>query len=195
MQGAYVEVVAAGTSSTRQTLSSSAQVIISAASTDTAPGQLTTPTITWNTPAAIPYGTALSSTQLNATANVPGTFAYTPAAGTVLNAGAQTLTATFTPTDTSAYSTATATVQLTVSQATPVITWPAPAAIVQGTALSSAQLDATANVPGTFSYNPAAGALLGWAFRPDGYVFTVQHNQLHYGDGEQLSHRFPHLLG
>ena len=34
------------------------------------------------------YGTALSATQLNATANVPGTFVYTPAAGTVLNAGA-----------------------------------------------------------------------------------------------------------
>ena len=148
VQGAYVEVVAVGTSP--RTLSSSAQVTISAASADTGPGQLTIPTIAWTTPAAIPYGTALSSSQLNATANVAGTFAYTPAAGTVLNAGAQTLTATFTPADTSTYSTATATVQLTVSQASPVITWPAPAAIVQGTALSSTQLDATANVPGTF---------------------------------------------
>ena len=47
-----------------------------------------TPTITWSTPADITYGTALSATQLNATASVPGTFVYTPAAGTVLNAGA-----------------------------------------------------------------------------------------------------------
>ena len=46
-----------------------------------------TPTITWATPADITYGTALSATQLNATASVPGTFVYTPVAGTVLNAG------------------------------------------------------------------------------------------------------------
>jgi len=155
VQGAYVEVVTAATSP--QTLSSSAQVTISPASTNT----LTNPSIAWTTPAAVPYGTALSNAQLNATANVPGTFAYIPAAGTVLNAGAQTLAATFTPADTSTYSTATATVQLAVSQASPVIGWPTPAAIVQGTALSSTQLDATANVPGTFSYNPAAGALPG----------------------------------
>ncbi len=44
----------------------------------------TTPTITWATPAAITYGTALSATQLDATSTVTGTFAYTPASGTVL---------------------------------------------------------------------------------------------------------------
>lgn len=33
-----------------------------------------TPTITWNTPAAITYGTALSSTQLDASSTEPGTF-------------------------------------------------------------------------------------------------------------------------
>ncbi len=33
----------------------------------------------------------VSSTQLDATSNVPGTFAYSPAAGTVLEAGTQTL--------------------------------------------------------------------------------------------------------
>ena len=118
------------------------------------------PTITWNTPAAISYGTALSSTQLNATANVPGTFVYTPAAGTVLKAGTQKLSATFTPTDTKTYSTAAASVQLTVNQATPAITWPTPAPIAAGTPLSGAQLDATASVPGTFTYSPAAGAVL-----------------------------------
>ena len=59
--------------------------------------------------------TALSATQLNATANVPGTFAYAPAAGTVLNAGTQTLSVTFTPTDGSDYNSATATVSLVVN--------------------------------------------------------------------------------
>src|SRR4029450_7199877 len=99
-----------------------------------------TPTITWPTPSDIVYGTALSATQLNATANVAGTFAYAPAAGSVLNAGAgQTLSVTFTPEDAVNYATATASVQIDVSKATPVITWPTPADITYGTALSSAQ--------------------------------------------------------
>ena len=123
-----------------------------------------TPAITWATPAAITYGTALDSTQLNATASyggspVAGTFAYTPASGTVLNAGTnQTLSVTFTPTDTTDYNTATGSVSLTVNQATPAISWTAPAAITYATALSATQLDATANVPGTFTYYPQAGA-------------------------------------
>src|SRR5271154_2683417 len=57
----------------------------------------TTPVITWATPTAIVYGTALSATQLDATANVPGAFVYTPAAGTVLTVGSQNLSVTFTP--------------------------------------------------------------------------------------------------
>lgn len=62
------------------------------------------PPITWSPPAHIVYGTALSASQLNASSSVPGSFSYSPPIGTVLNAGlAQTLTATFTPTDTSAY--------------------------------------------------------------------------------------------
>ena len=63
------------------------------------PPQKTTPTITWSNPADISYGTALDSTQLCASASVFGTFTYTPAAGTVLNAGTQTLHVDFTPTD------------------------------------------------------------------------------------------------
>jgi sugar lactone lactonase YvrE len=76
-------------------------------------------TITWATPAPIPYGTALSSAQLNATTTVAGSFAYSPAAGTVLSAGQHTLQATFTPTDTAHYAAATASVTLTVNAATP----------------------------------------------------------------------------
>src|SRR6185503_3496857 len=86
-----------------------------------------TPTISWTAPADIVYGTVLSATQLNATASVPGTLVYTPAAGTVLPAGAgQTLSVTFTPTDTANYANATASVLITVTKATPVITWPTP---------------------------------------------------------------------
>ncbi|HYT71450.1 MAG TPA: PxKF domain-containing protein [Gemmatimonadales bacterium] len=66
-----------------------------------------TPTITWSNPADITYGTALSGTQLNATSSVPGSLVYTPAAGTVLNAGSgQTLRVDVTPTDLANYTTA-----------------------------------------------------------------------------------------
>lgn len=118
------------------------------------------PVITWGTPSAITYGTALSTAQLNATASVPGTFSYSPAAGTVLAAGTRTLTATFTPSDTS-YSPSTATVTLVVSKANPTISWATPAAITYGTAISSTQLNATSSVPGTFTYSPASGTVLG----------------------------------
>jgi len=118
-----------------------------------------TPTITWATPTAITYGAGLGSGQLNATSSIAGSFAYSPVSGTVLGVGTQTLNATFTPTDTTDYKTATATATLTVNQATPAITWATPAAITSGTALSATQLDATASVPGTFVYNPALGAM------------------------------------
>lgn len=119
-----------------------------------------TPSISWATPAPISYGTALSATQLDATASVPGTFAYSPSLGAVLNAGSQKLSVTFTPADTTEYTTATASVTIQVNPATPSISWAAPAAIVFGTGLSGAQLDATASVSGTFAYSPAAGAVL-----------------------------------
>jgi putative cofactor-binding repeat protein len=132
----------------------------------------TTPTITWDAPAGISYGTALGSTQLDATASVPGTFVYTPAAGAVLSAGSQTLSVTFTPTDTADYTTTTKTVALAVGQTTPTITWVTPAAINFGTALSSAQLNASANMAGTFVYTPAAGAVLSVGSQPLSVTFT-----------------------
>ncbi len=64
-------------------------------------------TIAWPTPADITYGTALSSTQLDASSSVTGSISYSPAIGTVLNPGPQTLTATFTPTDTADFTTTT----------------------------------------------------------------------------------------
>src|SRR5262249_39932128 len=123
-------------------------------------------------PVPIVYGTALGANQLDATANVPGTFAYSPVAGAVPGAGTQTLSVTFTPTDSTDYTSATATTRLVVSQATPTLTWDAPAAITYGTALGSAQLDAQANVPGTFAYSPDAGSLLGAGAHTLSVTFT-----------------------
>ncbi len=77
-----------------------------------------TPVVTWPEPADITYGTALGASQLNATASVPGTFAYSPASGTVLNAGEdQSLTVVFTPANLLSYSAVTQSVSLDVAKA------------------------------------------------------------------------------
>jgi hypothetical protein len=195
--------------------------------------------LNWSQPAAIVYGTALGTAQLNATSNAPGTFTYSPAAGSVLNAGTgQMLTATFTPADSTNYAAASvtttidvsrqtavvtvtggaftydglphpatgsvtgaggttlgspsftyngssqppvnagsyevvasyagsgnyepasATATITIAKAAAVLSWNQPAAIVYGTPLGAAQLNATSNAPGTFTYSPAAGSVL-----------------------------------
>jgi hypothetical protein len=96
----------------------------SAAPTQTVTVSKATPTLTWATPATITPATPLSSTQLDAAATgttgatLPGTFVYTPAAGTTLSAGAHTLSAVFTPTDTTDYATATTTVSISVATLT-----------------------------------------------------------------------------
>ncbi len=138
---------------------------------------LSAPTISWATPAAIAYGTALGGTQLNATATyngatVAGTFNYTPAKGTILSAGAQTLTVVFTPSNTSNYGPVSGSVQLQVNQATPKVTWAKPAAITHGTALSATQLDAASSIPGTFLYSPAAGSVLATGTQTLSVTFT-----------------------
>jgi uncharacterized repeat protein (TIGR01451 family) len=70
--------------------------------------------VTWSNPADIVYGTALSGTQLNASGSVPGSFVYTPAAGTILSSGSHNLHADFAPTDTTNYNGSTADVSINV---------------------------------------------------------------------------------
>ncbi len=101
------------------------------------------PKITWANPAAITYGTALGSAQLDATASVPGKFSYMPAAGTVLGAGQdQPLTLVFTPTDSADYSTVSFGVQITVA--------PAPLLI---TAVDAAKVAGQPNPPFSVQYS------------------------------------------
>ncbi len=139
-------------------------------------------TLTWATPAPIPYGTALSGTQLDARDNKNGTFVYSPVAGTVLAAGVHTLSVTFTP-NSNRYAVETATVQLTVTQDASVITWPTPTPITYGTPLSGFQLDATAStgivsVPLSTYYNvngiytPGSKYNTG-GFDDDGYSYST----------------------
>ncbi len=119
-----------------------------------------TPVLTWQTPAAIVYGTALDSSQLNADAGLPGTYGYEPAAGVVLATGEHELTVTFTPADSTNYTTVTRTQTLEVDRATPVITWIPEGPLVDGDALDDRVLNAQTAVAGTFTYTPAAGTVL-----------------------------------
>ena len=198
------------------------------------------PSVTWTNPTSIVYGEALTSNQLNATASVPGNFAYNPTNGAVLNTGTNTLSVAFTPSDTVDYSGASGSVNLvispaalsvtasnasrafgqtnpafggtitglqnqdnitaiysssagsnsgvgaysivpalvdpgdrqtnytvslidgtlTIAQATPLVIWTNPAAITYGAALTSNQLNATANTTGSFAFSPTNGTVL-----------------------------------
>ncbi len=119
------------------------------------PNITTAPTAT-----AITYGDALSASTLSGgVATVAGTFAFTDDS---ITPDAETYTAgvTFTPTDTTNYNTATTTINVTVNKAVSVITWGNPSDITYGTALSGTELNAEANVAGTFEYTPAINTVL-----------------------------------
>jgi Flp pilus assembly CpaE family ATPase len=118
------------------------------------------PAIAWAKPAPIPYGTPLTIAQLNAEASVPGSFVYTPSAGYVLPVGTHTLWVTFTADDCGDDLPSQAAVSINVTKAAPIISWPAPRVIASHTALSGAQLNAEASVPGTLVYSPGAGEVL-----------------------------------
>ena len=156
----------------------------------TGTGVQSTPTLLWSPSAAsITYGTPLGTGVLDATANqsgsnLAGTFAYTATMSsgtpqtvtqaTVLVAGTYTLTATFTPTDATDYTTATATTTLTVNKATSsVTTWPTASSITYGQTLASSTLSGGQSTPaGSFTFTspttaPGAGtASQGVTFTP-----------------------------
>jgi len=76
------------------------------------------PLLVWNPPSTIVYGTPLSTNQLNATADVPGSFEYTPPLGSVLETGSnQPLTLIFTPADPTQYESVTTSVVIEVTPA------------------------------------------------------------------------------
>ena len=136
----------------------------------------TKPTITWATPSPIQEGTALSETQLNAVGSVPGTYTYSPATSAVPAVGIQILKVTFVPTDPK-YETVEASVEIEIL-AKAKCTWTNPILIIEGTALSSTQLNATASVPGSFVYEPQAGALLAPGKNTLKVVFTPTDTRL-----------------
>jgi hypothetical protein len=126
----------------------------------------TTPTITWASPADITYGTALSATQLNATTSVPGTFTYSPAAGTVLDAGSgQTLHVDFVPNDTTLYNNASKDVTINVLKADPGCNISGYSGVYDGNAHGASGL---CTAPGTLSlgasFTDVPGGTANWSF-------------------------------
>ena len=110
-----------------------------------------TPVISWSNPADITYGTALSSTQLNATAtcngtSVSGTFAYKAYGsdidtGTILSAGNNLLlNVTFTPSDPSKYNLATGVSRINVLKRAAVIKPLADSKVWSGSSLTDPTL-------------------------------------------------------
>jgi sugar lactone lactonase YvrE len=143
-----------------------------------------TPVITWPTPAAITTATALTSAQLDAAATdvngnaIPGVYTYSPAAGTLLAAGTQTLSVTFTPTDTLDFTTATKTVQIVVNQAA--------AATVTTLAVDSGGEPAT---------TVAAGSVVTLTARVTAGGNSVSPGQVEFCDATATSCTDIHLLG
>ncbi len=77
-----------------------------------------TPVVTWEKPSNLSFGNPLGNYQFDATADVPGTFAYTPLAGTILEMGnEQELSVLFTPTESENYNTATAKAYINIVEA------------------------------------------------------------------------------
>jgi sugar lactone lactonase YvrE len=111
---------------------------------------LAMPTISWSTPTAITYGTALSTTQLDAALSVAGSCTYSPGAGIVLQAGTQKLTANCTPTNTTDYCTPPpASVSLTVTPetTTTILNTPTPVSALSNTVTLTATVSASYGVP------------------------------------------------
>lgn len=114
------------------------------------------PIIEWAKPDDIYYETLLSDLQLNATANVPGSFLYIPDFDTKLEIGNnQLLEVYFSPSDYTLYNETKKQVYINVlSKKDPVITWENPEPILFGTLLTEQQLNAKSDVEGTFEYSP-----------------------------------------
>ena len=85
-------------------------------------------------------------------------FTYNGSSDVPVNAGRYAVVASFA--GNANYDAASANATVTIGKAAAVLQWAQPSAIVYGTALGGAQLNATSNVAGTFAYSPAAGTVL-----------------------------------
>ena len=124
----------------------------------------------WTAPAPLAYPAALDSTQLNASASVPGTFSYTPPAATVLPAGSNTLTAQFTPADATLKIPPPISVSLLINKGLPVVAWNPPPLVRANKPLGADLFSFSASAPGAFTHDlPPSGILA-----PGVHTFTLQ---------------------
>lgn len=112
------------------------------------------PVLSWSNPAPMVRGTPLTTNQLNATADVPGTFTYNPPPGSLLPVGVQSLRVTLTPDDLDVYVAVTASVSVVVEPSPQVIDFPAVSGV---TATSVVPLAATASSGLPVSFEVLAG--------------------------------------
>jgi hypothetical protein len=154
--------------------------------------------VTWANPASILYGAPLTTNQLDAVADVPGSFTYTPTNGSVLAAGAYTLSVVFTPSNTVYYGNVTNTASLVVLPAPLTITASnasktygatltfagtefAVSGLVNGDTVTSVTLT-SAGAAATAAVNGSAYAIMPSAAQPasltNNYLITYQNGQL-----------------
>jgi hypothetical protein len=110
--GSAIAPVQAGTYAVSITCSANS---LSSTATTTLTITKAAPVISWSTPGAITSTTKLGASQLNAFSYTPGSFTYSASAGSSLPVGDDLITATFTPTDTTNYTSATMTVTMKVT--------------------------------------------------------------------------------
>jgi alpha-tubulin suppressor-like RCC1 family protein len=118
----------------------------------------------------LPYGQLSGDAAFSgATASVPGSFAFANPSASV---GTSSQSVIFTPTDTVNYNTATRSVSVTVTKATPIITAPTATSIAYGQTLAFSTLSGgSASVAGTFAFTtPSTAPNVGTA--PQSVTFT-----------------------
>ncbi len=163
--GVYAAGKSGTTLLTAQAGAPSLQLSLSPANVTTNQTLTVTVTVSGGSGNPVPTGSVNLTGGSYASAAVPlsgGMAAMTLPAGS-LPAGTDTLSASYTP-DTagsSTYTGATSTASVVVTAAPPMLTWAMPSPITYGTALSTAQLNASSPIAGSFTYSPAAGIVLG----------------------------------
>ena len=148
--GIVTDATATAVTVTPSTVNLNAVTTLQATVTDTVHSG-TTPTGT------VTFTDTLFSSTTTAASNVALVSGVATHPYTVSGIGSHTITATYTPS--SGFVASSGTASMTVGKDTPLILWATPAPIVEGTALSGTQLDATSKIAGAFVYDPAAGTV------------------------------------
>jgi len=130
-----------------------------------------TPSIRWATPASIRDGTALSASQLNATASVAGSFVYSPPSGTTLATGAHALQVSFTPTDTANYNSVSTSVSLLVYSPSPSFSLIAPPSLIYDGTAKTYAVSQMSRIAAGLAHSlaiKADGTVVSWGSNSDG---------------------------